>query len=180
MGIPTTGPAVNNHISPKNGKRIDCNVSNYVPFVVPGLSESSSSTTPTPTSSSSSSQDSVFLSTDTPKIQYQKEVEVRVRSYGETRCINPQKPKTKMKIKDATKHRAIYYMTCRIGCRSSKRIWSMNVILQSHGETLSLDIKTLPVLLTNCQWSREQKWNRARLSVVPTRTFRRTQIANSA
>ena len=43
----------------KNGKRIDCNFSNYVPFVVPRLSTSSSST-PTPTSSSSSSQDSVF------------------------------------------------------------------------------------------------------------------------
>ena len=43
----------------KNDKRIDCNISNYVPFVVPGLS-TSSSTTPTPTSSSSSSQDFVF------------------------------------------------------------------------------------------------------------------------
>ena len=41
------------------GKRIDCNISNYVPFVVPGLS-TSSSTTPTPTSSTSSSQDSVL------------------------------------------------------------------------------------------------------------------------
>ena len=30
---------------------------------------------------------------DKPKIQYPKEVEVRVRSFGETRCINPQKPK---------------------------------------------------------------------------------------
>ena len=43
----------------KNGKKIDCNVSNCVPFVVPGLL-TSSSTTLTPTSSSSSSQDSVF------------------------------------------------------------------------------------------------------------------------
>ena len=42
----------------KNGKRIDCNISNCVPFVVLGLS-TSSSTAPTP-SSSSSSQDSVF------------------------------------------------------------------------------------------------------------------------
>ena len=42
----------------KNGKRIDCNISNYVPFVFLGLSTSSSSTTPSPTSSSSSSQDS--------------------------------------------------------------------------------------------------------------------------
>ena len=43
----------------KKEKRIDCNISNNVPFVVPALS-TSSSTTPTPTSSSSSSQDSVF------------------------------------------------------------------------------------------------------------------------
>ena len=44
----------------RKGKRIDCNISNYVPFVVLGLSASSSSTTPSPTSPSSSSQDSVF------------------------------------------------------------------------------------------------------------------------
>ena len=43
----------------KKGKRIDCNISNYVPFEVPGLSTSSFAT-PTPTSSSSSSQDPVF------------------------------------------------------------------------------------------------------------------------
>ena len=43
----------------RNGKRIDCNISNYVSSVVPGLS-TSSSTTPTPSFSTSSSQDSVF------------------------------------------------------------------------------------------------------------------------
>ena len=59
MGIPTTEPAVINHISPKKGKRIDCKKANYVPFVVPG-SSTSSSTTPPSTSPSSSSQDSVF------------------------------------------------------------------------------------------------------------------------
>ena len=48
------------HLTKKNGKRIDCNLSNCVPFVVPGLSASSSSTTPSPTCPSSSSQDSVF------------------------------------------------------------------------------------------------------------------------
>ena len=32
----------------------------------------------------------------------------------------------------------------------------MNVILQSQGETLSLEIETLPVLLMNYQWSREK------------------------
>ena len=59
MGIHTTGPAVKNPHLISNGKRIDCNISNYIPFVVPGLSASSSSTTPSPTSSSSS-KDSAF------------------------------------------------------------------------------------------------------------------------
>ena len=53
-------------------------------------------------------------------------------------------------------------MTCRTGCRSSERIWSMKVVLPSHGETLSLDIETLPALLMSYQWSREQKWNQVR------------------
>ena len=44
----------------RNGKRIDCNISNCVPFVVLGLSASSSSTTPSPTSPSSSSKESEF------------------------------------------------------------------------------------------------------------------------
>ena len=57
MGILTIG----NHISSEMARElIDCNISNYVPFVVPGFSASSSSTTPSPTSPSSSSQDSVF------------------------------------------------------------------------------------------------------------------------
>ena len=42
----------------KNGKRINCNVANYVPFVVPALS-TSSSTQSSPASSTFSSQDSV-------------------------------------------------------------------------------------------------------------------------
>ena len=66
---------------------------------------------------------------DTPKIQHPKEVDVRVRIFGETHCIDPQKPKTKIKMKDAKKYKAIYCVTCRIGCRSSQRIWSMNVVL---------------------------------------------------
>ena len=36
-----------------------------------------------------------LTSDDTPKIQNPKEVEVRERSYGETRCTDQQKPKTK-------------------------------------------------------------------------------------
>ena len=145
MGIRTTVPAVKNHISPKTGKRIDCNMSNYVPFVVPGLSTSSSST-PTLTSSSSSSQDSVF-DVNRYTVQYQKEVEVRVKSCGETRCINRQKPKTNIQMKG----REEVQSDLLTGCRISEKIWSMNVVLQRQGETLRLGIETLPVLLMNYQ-----------------------------
>ena len=54
----------------------------------------------------------------------------------------------------------------------------MNVLCQSHGETLSLDIETLPVLLMHYQWSREQKWNRVRERTVSTRTFRKDPNCN--
>ena len=68
----------------KNGKRIDCKKSNYVPFAVPGISTSSSSTTPSSASSTSSSQESTSANrgsvseTEVCKIQFQKVVEVRV------------------------------------------------------------------------------------------------------
>ena len=56
-----------------------------------------------------------------------------MRSNGETRCINKQKPKTKIQMKDSKKYKAIYYMTCRTCCKSSERIWPTNVVLQSYG-----------------------------------------------
>ena len=66
----------------KKGKRIDCNISNHVPFVVPGLSGSSSSTTSTQLLLHHLHHKILYLTTDTPKIQYPKEVEVRVKSFG--------------------------------------------------------------------------------------------------
>ena len=48
--------------------------------------------------------------------------------------MNPQKPKTKIKMKDAQKYKAIYCINFLTSCRNSERIWSMNVLLQSHGE----------------------------------------------
>ena len=158
----------------KKGNRIDCNISNYVPFVVPGIS-TSSSTTPTPASSSSSSQDSVFdvnRYTENP-------VPGRSGSMSEELRRNPLHKPTETENKKK-KYKAICCMTCRIGCSISEKIWSMKVVFQSHGETLRLRIKTLPVLLMNYQWSREQKWNAVRVSMVSTHTFRRTQIAISA
>ena len=58
-----------------------------------------------------------LMSTYTPKIQHPKEVEVRVKIYGETRCMNRQKSKTKIKMKDTKKYKAICCMTCRTGCK---------------------------------------------------------------
>ena len=164
----------------KKGKRIDFNISNHVPFVVPGLS-TSSSTTPTRTSSSSSSQDSVFdVSRYTENAVPKRSGSTSEELLGNPLHENNQKPKTKTKMKDAKKYKAIYCMTCQTGCRNSKKKWSMKVVLQSHRETLRLRIKILPVLLTNYQWDREQKWNRVRVSTVSTCTFRNTQIAISA
>ena len=88
------------------------------------------------------------MSTDTPKIQYQKEVEVRVESLGETRCMKPQKPKTKIKMVNQKKYKEIFRMNCLIG------------------ETQSKEVKTPTSHLMNFQWSREQKWNRVRVTTV--------------
>ena len=52
----------------------------------------------------------------------------------------------------------------------------MKVLQQSHGETQSKEVKTLPSHLMNFQWSREQKWNRVPVSTVNIRTVRRIQI----
>ena len=125
---------------------------NYLPFVVPGLS-TRSSTSPSPTSSRSSSQDSV-IGTENPAIE-------RSGSMSEELRRNPMHKPTETenikKMKDAKKYRAIYCMTCPIGYRCADRIWLMKVLLESHGETTRLRIKTLPVLLMNYQWSRESK-----------------------
>ena len=53
----------------RNGKKIDCNVSNYVPFVVPGLSASSSSPTSSSTPSPSSSQESISANRENRDIE---------------------------------------------------------------------------------------------------------------
>ena len=139
---------------------IDCNISNCVPFVVPGLS-TSSSTTPTPTSSKSSSQDSV--------IDGSTSGELRGNPLHETETKN-------INNKGKQKHKEIFRMNCLVGYRNSGRSWSMKVLQQSFGETQSKEVRTLPSHLMNFQWSREQKWNRVRVSSVFRRTFRRTQI----
>ena len=116
-----------------------------------------------------------LMSTDTPKIQYQKEVEVRVESFGETRCMKPQKPKTNIKMGNQKKYTDISHEL-----PDWLQEFRENLVDESTStepwETQSKEVKTLPRHLMNFQWSREQKWNRVRVSTVCVRTFRRTQI----
>ena len=129
MGIPTTGPAFKNHISTKMAKELIeiYRTMYYLWFLVyqrvlpqlhlHQLLHHLHHRIP------------YLMSTDTPKIQYQKEVEVRMSSFGETRCMKPQKPKTKIKMWNQKKYKEIYPVNCLMGYRNSGRIWSMKVIL---------------------------------------------------
>ena len=126
-----------------------------MPFVVLGLS-TSSFTTPTPTSSSSS-QDSVF-----DESRYtENAVPERSGSTSEELRRNPLHKPTETASKNKNDGReeeqSDLLHDLPDWLQDSREKLSMKVVLQSHGETLRLRIKTLPVLLMNYQWSREQK-----------------------
>ena len=121
MGIPTIGPALENHNVPKKVKKMIAFFWDCVPLIVPDLS-TSSSTTPTPTSSTSSSQDSENRRTE-------RSGNTSEESRG-NQLHRSTKPKTQMEMKDTKKYSAICCMTCLISCRISESIWSMNVVLQ--------------------------------------------------
>ena len=129
----------------KNGKRIDCNLSNYVPFVVNGISASSSSTKSSPTSPSSASQDSVFdvnRYTENPVPERSGSTSGELQGdplHETTETENQNKNRESKEVQ-----RESYRMNCLIGCRNSERIWLMKVLQQSLGETQSKDVKTLP------------------------------------
>ena len=91
----------------KNGKRIDCNISNYVPFVVPGISGSPSSTTPSSTSSSSSSQDSVFDEsgyTENPVQERSGSTSEELRLYDSTETENQNKNEGSQEVQRDVSH----------------------------------------------------------------------------
>ena len=81
-GIPTNGSMVKNHISSKTGFGYLCNVENFVPIVVPGLSSSSSgssSTSKTPSRQESHSSSSSSASSSSPTVS---EIQIREREDG--------------------------------------------------------------------------------------------------
>ena len=171
MGKFTTGPAVKNHISPKMARTLIARHQTVYHLSSLVLS-TSSSTTSTPTSSASSSQDYV--------ISTERSGSTSAESRGNPLHKPVKIENTSKKKKETKKYRAIYCMTCRTGCRSSERIWLMKEVLWSHGETRRQGIETLPVLLINYQWSRDQRWKRARASTAFTLTSRRHKMAISA
>ena len=162
----------------KRSKSTSHQKSNYVPFVVPGISASSSSTTPSSASSPSSSQESTSAYRVSVSENRGVEAPVSERS-GSTNVElrgNPLHESTETeKMRNAKKYKEIYLMNCLIGYRNSERIWLIKVLQKSLGETQSKEVKTLPSHLVNLHWSREQKWNQVRVSIVYIRTFRRTE-----
>ena len=155
MGIPTAGQAVKNHISPKMSREL---ISIYqtmyhlwflvfqrVPLRYPHL-----------LLHHLHHRILHMTLTDTPK----NPVPERSGSMSEGPRRNPLHESTETENKNKNEGREevqryiyiyIYIMNCQIGCRNSERIWSMNGVRQSHGETLRPRIETLPVLLMNYQ-----------------------------
>ena len=149
----------------KNGKRMDSNISNYVPFVVPGLSASSSST-PSPTSPSSSSQDTVF---DLNKYTENPVQERSGSTSGELQG-NPLHETTEIENKNKNGESEEVQRDISDELPDWRQEFRENLVDESTStepwETQSKEVKTLPVLLRNYQWSRDQKWNRVRVSTV--------------
>ena len=88
-----------------NGRKIECNTANYVPFVVPGLSTSSSSSS-SPTSPASSSQDAVRL-TEHPASTRSESMSEEVRgnsSRGAPETENPNKNDDNEEVRGDSSH----------------------------------------------------------------------------
>ena len=94
----------------QNGKKIDWNTSNYVPFVVLGLS-TSSCTSFTPTSSTFSSHDSV-IGTENPAAERSEIMSAESRGNP---LPKPAKNKTQIKMKETKTYSVIYCLSCWTG-----------------------------------------------------------------
>ena len=101
----------------KNGRKINCNTANYVPFVVPGFT-TSSSTSSSSTSPTSSSQDTV-ITTEYPAIERSESMSESVR---ETRRVDQQKPKTQIKMMTTKKYEETRRVVCQNG-QSLMKTW---------------------------------------------------------
>ena len=153
----------------KKVNRIDCNTSNYVPFVVPDLS-TSSSTAPTPTSSSShrTLYFDVCRNTENPVPEGSGSTSGELRGdplHEPTETENKNKNEGREEVQSDLLHDLPDWL----------HEFRENLVDESTStepwETLRLRIKTLPSHFMNFQWSREHKWNQLRVSTVSIRTF---------
>ena len=144
----------------KKGKKIHCDTSNHVPFVVPGLSRSSSSSS-SPTSPASSSQETV-TPTEHPASARSEGMSEEVRGNS---SHGPAETETQNKNDDDEELQSGELQ----GVPSSRTDWLMKVFQNT---------ETLPVQIINYFQSCEQKWYRA--STAYLLTSRRTEIAISA
>ena len=125
----------------KNCMRIDRNISNCVPFVVPGISASSSSTTPSSASLPSSSQGSTSANCDSVSENRDVEAPVSERNRGMNDELrgDPLHDSTETeeqnKIGNPKNYKEIYRMNWLTGRRISGRTWLMKVLPKSVGET---------------------------------------------
>ena len=102
----------------KNGRKINCNTANCVPFVVHGQSTSSSSSS-SPTSPTSSSQDTV-TPTEHPASTRSESMSEEVQgnlSHGAAESENPNINDDDVMYKDTCR------MICQNGFRSSSMVW---------------------------------------------------------
>ena len=110
--------------------------------MVPGLAASSSPTTPSSTSPSSSSQDSVF---DVNRYT-ENQVPERSGSTNEELRGDPLHESTdtenKKKMENAKKYKEMYRANWLIGYRSSKKFWSMKIVLEKHFKENLVDEST--------------------------------------
>ena len=135
----------------KSSKKIDCKKTNYVPFVVPGLS-TSSSTSSSPVSSTSSSQDTV-ISAENPATE-------RSEIMSEESRGNPRVYQQSELLQDVLELFQDF----------KDNLVDKNV--QPHQYS--------PSSCHEHQWSRKQKWYQARGSMVFFLTSRKTEIVTSA
>ena len=132
-----------------------------MPLVVPGLS-----TTPT-TTSASSSQDSVFdvgRYAENPVPERSGSTSEELRGNAMHKPTETENKKKKDEGREEV-HRDLLHDVLDWLQEFRENLVDERSPLEPWGK-MSIDIGTLPVLLLNYQWSREQKWNRARARIV--------------
>ena len=163
----------------KDGKRIHCNISNYVPFVVLGLS-TSSSTASTPTSSTSSSQDSLFdisRYTENPVTERSGSTSEDLRGnplHRSTETENTNKNEGHEEVQSDLSHELPHWLQ-----EFREILFDESSPLEPRGNPAPKDRHTSSSSHES-PMGREQKWNWARASMLSTLTSRKTQIAISA